>query len=84
MQGRGVYRAPLGRYTICDRSLGDNIVKIRSQKGAVIARYPTEKVSPKVGSLLRKMVSGGSLNFEDIQDLDSSEKRYLHKVAVVS
>jgi hypothetical protein len=82
MSGRGVHRTPLGRYTICERSLGDNIIKIRSQKGAVVARYPTEKVSPKIGSLLRKMVSGGSLQFEDIQDLDSSEKRYLHKVAV--
>jgi hypothetical protein len=82
MQGRGVHRTPLGRYTIDARSLGDNIVKIRSQKGAVVARYPTEKVSPKLGTLLRKMVSGGSLNFSDIEDLDNSEKRYLHKVAV--
>ena len=82
MKGRGVNRVPLGRYSICARSLGENIVKIRSQKGAAVARYPTEKVSAKIGSLLRRMVSGGSLQFEDIQDLDNSEKRYLHKVAV--
>lgn len=80
--GRGVNRVPLGRYTIDARSLGDNVVKIKSQKGAAVARYPTEKVSAKIGSLIRKMVSGGSLQFDDLQDLDDSEKRYLHKVAV--
>jgi len=82
IMGRGVFREPLGRYTICARSLGDNIVKIRSQKGANVARFPTEKVSAKLGDLLRKMVSGGSLNFEDVGDLSDTEKRYLHKVAV--
>jgi hypothetical protein len=80
--GRGVNRVQLGRYTIDARSLGDNVVKIKSQKGAAVARYPTEKVSAKIGSLLRKMVSGGSLQFDDLQDLDDGEKRYLHKVAV--
>ena len=82
IHGRGVNRQPLGRYTIDARSLGDNIVKIRSQRGAVVARYPTEKVSVKIGSALRKMVSGGSLDFADIEGLDEAEKRYLHKVAV--
>jgi len=82
MKGRGVNRVPLGRYSICARSLADNVVKIRSPKGAAVAKYPTEKVSAKIGAALRKMVSGGSLQFEDIQDLDDSEKRYLHKVAV--
>jgi len=82
MTGRGLNRVPLGRYTIDARSLGDNVVKIKSQRGAAVARYPTEKVSAKIGSLLRKLVSGGSLEFDDLQDLDDGEKRYLHKVAV--
>ena len=81
MQGRGIHREQLGRYTICTRKLGDDIVQIRSARGGAVHRFPTEKVSGAVAAALRKVVSGGTLGFDDIEGLNEDERRYLHRVA---
>ena len=81
IQGRGIHREPLGRYTICARKLGDDIVQIRSARGGAVHRFPTEKVSGPIAAALRKVVAGGTLGFEDIEGLNEDERRYLHRVA---
>jgi hypothetical protein len=81
MAGRGIHRTPLGRYSICTRKLGEDIVQIRSLKGGAIAKFPSEKVTPGIAKCLRKIVGGDVLGFDDIEGLSDDERRYMHRVA---
>ena len=77
--GRG-FRAPLGRYTVSERKLNDDVLQLRTQKGGVVHRFPTEKLPSKVGEALRKIVHGGSLTFDDIEGLSEDERRFMHRL----
>lgn len=75
---------PFGRYVIHQHKLIDDMVSLRRPTGTNIADFPTRKVSPKVGHILRKIVGGGHPSYNEIGDLSDDEKAFLHKVVKMS
>lgn len=73
--------SPLGKNTISTSKLHNDIVQIRTKRGSVIPKLPTEKVSRGVAAAVRRLVSGGSLTGDDIENLDENERRILHRIA---
>ena len=69
---------PFGKFIINPKRLENDIITLRRPKGSV--PMPTTRTSPKLGSVIRKIVGGGSPSFEDLNSLDNEEKHYLHKL----
>ncbi len=72
---------PMGRHLININQLNKDIVAIKRQKGSVINTLPSQRVTRKLGGVLRKIVGGGIPTFDELNDLDDDEKLYLSKVA---
>ena len=75
---------PFGRYVIHQHKLIDDMVSLRRPTGTNIADFPTRKVSPKVGHIMRKIVGGGHPSYSEIGALSDDEKAFLHKVVKMS
>jgi hypothetical protein len=69
---------PFGKFIINPKRLENDIITLRRPKGSV--PMPTQRTSQKLGSVIRKIVGGGSPSFEDLNSLDNEEKHYLHKL----
>lgn len=72
---------PIGRYLINKRQLDKDIIAIKRPAGSPISTLPSQRVSRKVGSILRKVIGGSLPTFEDINNLDDEERVYLYKVS---
>lgn len=72
---------PMGRHLININQLNKDIVAIKRQKGSIIKELPSQRVTRKLGGVLRKIVGGGIPTFDELNDLDDDEKLYLSKVA---
>jgi len=75
---------PLGRYVINKGQLDKNIVSIKTKSGGCICGFKSQRTSAKMGSVIRKIIGGGVPTFDEIAELDTNEKTYLHKVASAS
>ena len=71
---------PLGRWFINQHKLNDDIIAVRRASGGNITGFPSERITKNLGMVVRKIVNGGSLSYDDIHNLDENEKRYLHKL----
>ena len=71
---------PIGRYLINKRQLERDIIAIKRPKGSIIAGLPSQRVSNKLGGVIRKILGGSIPSFEDFNDLDDGEKVFLNKV----
>jgi hypothetical protein len=72
---------PLGRYVINKGQLDKNIVSIKTKSGGCICGFKSQRTSAKMGSVIRKIIGGGVPTFDEVQELDTNEKAYLHKIA---
>jgi len=75
---------PLGRYVINKGQLDKNIVSIKTKSGGCICGFKSQRTSAKMGNVLRKIIGGGVPTYDEIDELDTTEKTYLHKVASAS
>lgn len=75
---------PLGKYVINKGQLDKNIVSIKTKSGGCICGFKSQRTSAKMGNVLRKIIGGGVPTFDEVQELDTNEKAYLHKVASAS
>jgi hypothetical protein len=72
---------PMGRHLININQLDKNIVAIKRKKGSIINTLPSQRVTRKLGGVIRKIVGGGVPTFDELNELDDEEKLYLSKVA---
>ena len=75
---------PFGKYLINKKQLDKNIVAIKRKGGSIVNMLPSQRVSNNVANILRKMISGGNLSYDEINELTDDEKRYLNKVSKLS
>lgn len=75
---------PFGKYLINKKQLDKNIVAIKRKGGSIVNMLPSQRVSNNVANILRKMISGGNLSYDEINELTDDEKRYLNKVSRLS
>ena len=72
---------PFGRYIINRHRLDKDIVAIKRPAGSTIKNLPSEKVSHRLGNIIREIVGGGMPEYEDLENLNDQEKAYLNKIA---
>ena len=70
-----------GRYLVNTKSLKDNKLSLRREKGTPIASLPVYKMSHPFSNVMKKIVGGALPTAEDFSQLTDDEKRYLHKVS---
>jgi hypothetical protein len=71
---------PFGRYIINRADLGKGILKMRTAKGAVISKFPTEAISRELCSILGAVAQNGTPSLDDINALSDDDKNILHKI----
>ncbi len=72
---------PFGRFVINKERLNKDIIAIKRPAGGAILDLPSKRVSRNLGKILRNIVGGNTPSFDDINNLDSEEKEYLHLLA---
>ena len=72
---------PLGRYVINTHRLNDDIVAIKRPRGGCLKDFPSTRISRRLGCVIRNIVGGGVPTFNDLDELDDTERAYLHKLA---
>jgi len=86
---RGIKREasylPIGKYVIHKQKLRDNTLLMRTMKGGQIAELPQMSISPKLGKMLNKIISGhGFPSHGDLTEMDESDQDILYKVFKMS
>jgi hypothetical protein len=71
---------PIGKYIINRNDLGKGVLKLRTAKGAVIAKFPTEAISRELCSILKCVSQNEAPNIDDINSLSTGDKNTLHKI----
>jgi len=81
-KGRGIssdYR-DFGINKINHKKLNDGILTIRRKSNINIPDMPSKRISRKLQKIITHISGGGVPDFNDINNLDDSEKDYLHKL----
>jgi len=81
-KGRGIssdYRE-FGINKINHKKLNDGILTIRRKSNVNIPDMPSKRISRKLQKIITHISGGGIPDFNDINNLDDSEKDYLHKL----
>ena len=72
--------SPFGRYVIHKHKLQDGILQLKTPKGGAVSSLPTESISFPLSKILRKIVGGSRVDFDELQDLHDDDKGYLHRI----
>jgi hypothetical protein len=76
---------PIGKYVVNKHKLRDNMLLMRTVKGGQIAELPQMSISPKLGKMLNKIISGnGFPSHSDLTELEDCDKDILYKVFKMS
>jgi hypothetical protein len=81
-KGRGLssdYR-DFGINKINHKKLDDGILTLRRQSNSNIPDMPSKRISRKLQKIIKHISGGGMPDFNDVNNLDDSEKDYLHKL----
>jgi len=77
--------AKLGRYLVNKHSLRDNKLIMRTVKGGQIMGLPSMTISPKLGKMINKIVSGrGFPSHDELGDMSDSDKDVMYKIFKMS
>jgi len=71
---------PFGKYAIHNHKLADDIIMLRRPAGSAISSLPTERVSKRLGHIVRKIVGNGHPTYDELSELNGDEKDYLHNL----
>lgn len=71
---------PIGRYIINRNDLGKGILKMRTAKGGIILKFPTEAISRELSNMLKCVSQNGTPSIDDINALSTLDKNILHKI----
>lgn len=72
---------PFGKYIINKHRLENNIIAVKRPAGSSIKEFPSERVSRRLGGIIRGITNNEMPDFDDLADLDDAEKVYLNKLA---
>lgn len=82
---QGIQESPrfvkFGRYLVNQKMLGDGIFSVKSNGGYRIPEIPSTRLSKPLQGIIKKMISGGSLTYDELNTLSEPEKVFLHKVS---
>ena len=73
--------APIGRYIINTHRLNKDVIALKRPSGSTLVNFPSEKVSSRLGDVVRLIVGGSIPSYEDFEALDDTERAYLHRIA---
>ena len=73
--------APIGRYIINTHRLNKDVIALKRPSGSTLVNFPSEKVSSRLGDVVRLIVGGSIPSYEDFEELDDTERAYLHRIA---
>jgi len=76
----GARFVPFGKFVIHNPKLMEDIVALRRPKGSNITAFPTQKVSSRIGHIVRTILAGGHPTFDNLNELRDDEKAFLHKL----
>lgn len=72
---------PFGKYIINKHRLENNVIAVKRPAGSSIKEFPSERVSRRLGGIIRGLTNNEMPDFDDLNDLDDAEKVYLNKLA---
>jgi hypothetical protein len=72
---------PFGKLIINKHRLENNIIAVKRPAGSSIKEFPSERVSRRLGGIIRGLTNNEMPDFDDLNDLDDAEKVYLNKLA---
>lgn len=72
---------PFGKYIINKHRLENNIIAVKRPAGSSIKEFPSERVSRRLGGIIRGLTNNEMPDFDDLNELDDAEKVYLNKLA---
>jgi len=70
-----------GKYLINNSKLNEGTVSLRTPKGVNVIGYPSQRVTPQLSNVFKKIVGGGVPSFKDLTDLNDEERNYLYNVS---
>ena len=77
--------AKIGRYLVNKHSLRDNKLIMRTVKGGQIMGLPSMTISPKLGKMINKIVSGrGFPSHDELGEMSDSDKDVMYKIFKMS
>ena len=71
---------PFGKYVIHKHKLQDGILQVKTAKGGPVAHIPTEYISSELTKVLRKIVGGTMVEYDELSDLHDDDKGYLNRI----
>lgn len=72
---------PFGKWVINKHRLENNIIAVKRPAGSSIKEFPSERVSRRLGGIVRGLTNNEMPDFDDLNDLDDAEKVYLNRLA---
>jgi hypothetical protein len=77
--------AKIGRYLVNKHSLRDNKLIMRTVKGGQIMGLPSMTISPKLGKMINKIVSGrGFPSHDELGEMSDGDKDVMYKIFKMS
>jgi hypothetical protein len=70
-----------GKYLVNTHKLNDDIFAIKTPSGANITSHPSQRVSPHLSHVFKKIIGGGVPSFNELSKLNDDEKNYLYNVS---
>lgn len=70
-----------GKYLINNSKLNEGTVSLRTPKGVNVIGYPSQRITPQLTSVFKKIVGGGVPSFKELTDLNENERNYLYNVS---
>jgi hypothetical protein len=83
--GRGIGEAmkwvSLGKYKIDSHKLDDGILALRTQSGAIVAKYPTQKLPSAVVPIIEAAVENRQPTFDVLSSLSPEDRSFIKKLS---
>lgn len=83
--GRGIGEAmkwvSLGKYKIDSHKLDNGILALRTQSGAIVAKYPTQKLSSAVVPIIEAAVENRQPAFDVLSSLSPEDRSFVKKLS---
>lgn len=83
--GRGIGEAmkwvSLGKYKIDSHKLDNGIMALRTQSGAIVAKYPTQRLSSAVVPIIEAAVENRQPTFDVLSSLSAEDRSFVKKLS---
>jgi hypothetical protein len=73
--------SPFGKYVVNTNKLASNILDVRSQKGAQLAKYKQQQMSPQLAKSMKRIMSGRGIDEYDFNEMPLEDQNYLWNLA---